>query len=166
MENFPLQNLSDQDLETLSFLQKQIMQDGKVSKRLHLVDVFGYDVKFSYHVIRLLSEIEEILTDHNLTLDRSDRREMLKSIRRGEWTLPQIREWFTQKEKELDALYQKSTLRHSPDEAAIKQLLLNVLESHYGSLDKAIVVSDDVSLRNALRDISDTVSKYKKLIPE
>jgi hypothetical protein len=67
-------------------------------------------------------------------------------------------------EKELDILYQKSTLRHSPDEDAIKQLLLNILETHFGSLDKAIVVSDDVSLRNALKDISETVEKYRKFL--
>jgi len=133
-------------------------------KRALRTKLHGFDTKFAYHVVRLVSEAEEILTDHTITLDRYDRREMLKDIRKGNWTFQQIRDWFTNKEKELDSLYQKSTLRHSPDEAAIKQLLLNILESHYGSLDKAIVVSDDVALTNALKDISDTVSKYQKLI--
>lgn len=133
-------------------------------KRAINTKLFGYDTKFLYHVVRLIGEAEEILTDHDLTLDRKDRREMLKDIRKGNWTLQQIRDWFTNKEKELDILYQNSTLRHSPDEDAIKQLLLNILETHFGSLDKAIVVSDDVSLRNALKDISETVEKYKKFI--
>ena len=123
--------------------------------------IYGYDTV--YHV-RLLLEAEEILTDHTLTLDRYDRREMLKDIRKGNWTFQQVREWFTNKEKELDALYHKSTLRHSPDEAAVKQLLLNILEAHYGSLDKAIIVSDDIALKNALQDISRTVEKYKRFI--
>ncbi len=133
-------------------------------KRCINTKIHGYDTKFAYHVVRLISEAEEILTDHTLTLDRYDRREMLKDIRKGNWSFQQIRDWFSNKEKELDSLYQKSNLRHSPDEATIKQLLLNILESHYSSLDKAIVISDDVALKNALRDISSTVYKYQKLL--
>lgn len=133
-------------------------------KRALNTKLFGFDVKFAYHVVRLVSEAEEILTDHTLTLDKYDRREMLKDIRAGNWTFQQIRDYFVCKEKELDKLYQASTLRHSPDEAAIKQLLLNILESHYGNLEKAVVVSDDVALSNALKDISSTVAKYQNLI--
>lgn len=133
-------------------------------KRALNTKLFGYDVKFAYHIIRLLSEVEEILTDHTLTLDRYDRREMLKDIRAGNWSLQQIRDYFVNKEKELDKLYQSSTLRHSPDESAIKQLLLNILESHYGNLEKAVVVSDNAALNNALQDISMTVAKYQNLI--
>lgn len=133
-------------------------------KRAINTKIYGFDVKFAYHVVRLVSEAEEILTDHTLTLDKYDRREMLKDIRAGNWTFQQIRDYFVSKEKELDKLYQSSTLRHSPDESAIKQLLLNILESHYGSLEKAVVVSDDVALSNALKDISATVAKYQNLI--
>lgn len=132
--------------------------------RAERTKIFGFDTKFAYHVVRLLSEAEEILTDHTLTLDKYDRREMLKDIRKGNWTFQQIRDWFTSREQELDKLYPASTLRHSPDEAAVKQLLLNILEAHYGSLDKAIVVSDDVALKNALQDISRTVEKYKRFM--
>lgn len=132
--------------------------------RAERTKIYGYDTKFAYHAARLASEAEEILTDHTLTLDRYDRREMLKDIRKGNWTLQQVRDWFVSKEKELDVLYQKSTLRHSPDEAAIKRLLLNVLESHYGSLEKAVVVSDDVSLRLALGEIAALVDKHRRLL--
>jgi uncharacterized protein len=133
-------------------------------KRALNTKLFGYDVKFAYHIVRLVGECEEILTDHTLTLDRYDRREMLKDIRAGNWSLQQIRDYFVNKEKELDKLYQSSTLRHSPDESAIKQLLLNILESHYGNLEKAVVVSDNAALNNALQDISMTVAKYQNLI--
>jgi uncharacterized protein len=133
-------------------------------KRALNTKLFGFDVKFAYHVVRLVSEAEEILTDHTLTLDKYDRREILKDIRAGNWTFQQIRDYFVNKEKELDKLYQSSTLRHSPDESAIKQLLLNILESHYGNLEKAVVVSDNAALNNALQDISMTVAKYQNLI--
>ena len=38
-------------------------------KRKELVDKYGYDIKFAYHVVRLLNEVEQILTEHNLDLE-------------------------------------------------------------------------------------------------
>ncbi|MHA1962735.1 MAG: nucleotidyltransferase domain-containing protein [Candidatus Thorarchaeota archaeon] len=107
-------------------------------KRRPLVEKYGYDVKFAYHLLRLFLECEQILEEHTLDLERHG--EILKSVRRGEWSLEQIKGWAGQKEKHLDDLYHSSTLRHSPDEDAIKQLLLDCLEHHYGDLSKAIVV--------------------------
>jgi hypothetical protein len=104
------------------------------------VEKFGYDCKFAYHVCRLMAEVEQILSEGTIDLQRN--REQLKSIRRGEWSEEQIAEYFTKKEGELETLYVNSKLRHSPDEAAIKQLLLDCLEEHYGSLDNCVKVQE------------------------
>lgn len=112
-----------------------------VGKRAELVEQFGYDVKFAYHVVRLLLEAEMILVEHDLDLERH--REQLKSIRRGEWTEEQLREWAQTKEKHLEEVYNKSDLRHSPDEPLIKALLIQCLEHHYGNLEKAVVVAGE-----------------------
>lgn len=106
------------------------------SKRAANVEEFGFDVKFGYHVVRLLDEIEQILTLGDLDLQRD--RERLKAIRRGEWTLEQVKAFFVTKEKELESAYAASTLPHGPDEASIKALLLECLEAHYGSLHAAV----------------------------
>ena len=108
------------------------------SKRAADIEAHGFDVKFAYHVVRLLDEVEQILTTGDIDLQRS--REVLKAIRRGEWTAEQVREFFAQKEKALEAAYDNSKLPHSPDEAQIKTLLLSCLEAHYGSLTDAVVV--------------------------
>lgn len=105
----------------------------------------GYSTKFAYHVVRLIDEIEQILTEHDIDLTRN--REQLKAIRRGEWTKEEIREYFNTKEKQLEQAYLDSTLRHKPDEKAIKTLLLNCLEHHYGSLDGCINVTESEGLR-------------------
>lgn len=104
--------------------------------RKEMIEKYGYDVKFGYHVVRLLNEIEQIMTECDLDLERN--REQLKSIRRGEWKLEDIEIYFSNKERELEKLYTESKLRYSPDEGAIKQLLLQCLEHHYGSLDKCV----------------------------
>jgi len=101
----------------------------------------GYSTKFAYHVVRLLSEIEMILVEGDLDLTRN--REQLKSIRRGEWKKEEIREYFNEKEKSLEEMYLSSSLQYKPNEKIIKQLLIDCLEHHYGSLDGCISVSKD-----------------------
>jgi len=106
------------------------------SARYEMVQKFGFDVKFAYHIVRLLGEIEQILIEGDLDLERN--REQLKSIRRGEWKHEQIIDYFETKEKSLEELYTKSNLPHSPNEERIKTILLECLEMHYGSLDEAV----------------------------
>lgn len=117
----------------------------------------GYDTKFGYHLVRLILQAEQILVEHDLDLERN--REILKSIRRGEWELPRLKDFFVQKEKTLEDVYLKSTLRMVPDEPAIKSLLVDCLEHHYGSLEKIIVRpsrSDDLWL-----DLQNLLEKYR-----
>ncbi len=121
------------------------------SKRYEDIKKHKMDAKFAYHVVRLLDEAEQILTLGDIDLQRD--RERLKAIRRGEWTAEQVREFFTQKEKALEQAYAESKLPHSPDEAKIKQLLLNCLEAHYGSLSEAVVTPTNE--RELLRQIKE-----------
>lgn len=121
------------------------------------IEKYGFDVKFAYHLIRLADECEQILTVHDLDLENN--KEQLKAIRRGEWTLEQVEEHFTAKERQLEILYNTSTLRHSPDEDAIKAVLLNCLECHYGSLDGAI--RREVSVDKLVQDVQDVIDRYK-----
>lgn len=125
------------------------------SKREKTVQEHGWDLKFGYHVVRLLDEAEQILTTGDLDLERS--REVLKAIRRGEWSFEQVKDYFQRREKELEDAYAQSSLPHKPDEAKIKELLLNCLEEHYGSLQGAIV-TEDAAVR-ALRQIREILDR-------
>ncbi len=111
----------------------------KDSKRYWMVEKYGYDIKFAYHVVRLCLEAEQILETGDLDIRRDS--ELIKSIRRGEWTEEQVRKFFTDSEESMRKLYDESTaVPHSPNEDAIKELLLNCLEEHYGSLADAVHV--------------------------
>jgi predicted nucleotidyltransferase len=129
-------------------------------KRRELVEKYGYDVKFAYHVVRLLNEVEQLLTEGDLDLERN--REQLKSIRRGEWSEHDVYAYFTSKEKELETAYTNSKLPHSPDEKRIKQLLLDVLEQHYGTLEGAVVVVDPAV--KALREMEEVLARYRAAV--
>jgi len=125
------------ECETFISLYNRVYQSGKPTKRMDAIAKHGYDVKFAYHIVRLLNEVEQILVEHDLDIQRN--REQLKSIRRGDWTLEQLETYFEEKELELEKIYLSSTLRHSPDEEGIKKLLMECLEMHYGSLEKCVV---------------------------
>ena len=125
-------------------------------KRKELMDKYGYDTKFAYHVVRLINEIEQILTEGDLDLERN--REQLKEIRRGGWSEDKIIEYFNRKERELETLYTESDLQYKPDEQKIKQLLLKCLEMHYQSIDNCVKILGKEEV--ALREIKGVLDKY------
>lgn len=98
--------------------------------------------KYAYHAVRLLDEAEQILSQRDLELGRNT--DSLLAIREGEWTLEDVQSYFESKEAQLQELYDNSdVLPYSPDEDAIKSLLLDCLEEHYGSLNGCVVRDTD-----------------------
>jgi len=118
-------------------------------KRKEDVEKYGFDIKYAYHLVRLLNEIEQILIEGDLDVQRN--REQLKAIRRGGMSLEEIESYFSKKEQDLESLYASSHLQNKPDYKKIKKLLLECLEMHYGNLDSVIHVPDKAEL--ALQEI-------------
>ena len=133
----------------------RIKNPDEESVRFDMVQKYGFDVKFAYHVVRLLNEVEQIMVEHDLDLMKNN--EQLKAIRNGEWKIEQIEQYFYDKEKSLEHVYSTSTLRHRPDEDQIKRILLECLEEYYGSLDGAVETVDQY--KAMLRQIQQIVSK-------
>ena len=125
-------------------------------KRKALVDEHGYDVKFAYHVVRLLDEVEQLLLHHDMDLRRNA--EQLKAIRRGEWSLIQLEDYFKSKEADLERVYLESTLPDKANPDVIRQLLTDCLEQHFGSL--SAVVSQQNTAELALNDIQAVLKRY------
>ena len=131
-----------------------------IGKRRETIEQFGYDVKFGYHVARLLCQCEQILLEGDLDLRRS--REQLKAIRRGEFSQADLESWAAAKERQLEQVYHESKLPAQPDQEQIRELLLNCLEAHYGNLD-ACITRIDPAIR-ALREIRDIIEGARKWI--
>lgn len=140
-----------------AFQQLNKLKRKPEGKRVELVEKFGFDVKFAYHIVRLLNEVEQILEEGDLDLIRS--KEQLKSIRRGEWTEQQIRDHFESRVKTLEKLYADSKLPHGPDETEIKSLLIRCLKRHYGDLGPDAIVNPDAAVSD-LRRIKAITDKW------
>jgi predicted nucleotidyltransferase len=128
-----------------------IKQPKTGSKRYEDIKEHGYDCKFLYHVVRLLLEAEQLLQTGDMNLQKD--KDFLKAVRRGEWTEEKVRQFFADKEKYLEELYEKSPLPWGPDEEKIKSLLISALEHHYGSLSGIIHVES--KLESAMQQIRD-----------
>ena len=127
-----MKSLNSENNKKLTELYRKVTQSGKISKRVELIDKYGYDIKFAYHTVRLLNEVEQIMSSGDLDLEQN--REQLKSIRRGDWTFSEIEWHFKRKEEELEELYNKCSLPYSAPEDKIKKILLECLEMKFGSL--------------------------------
>ncbi len=125
-------------------------------KRQESINLYGYDVKHAYHVVRLACEAEQILVEGDLDLERN--REQLKAIRRGEWSLEYLERWFQEKERQLEQLAADSPLPAKPPEAQIKALLMSCLEHHYGSL--ATVVQREVGVPQLLAEMQQVIDRF------
>ncbi|MBM4091254.1 MAG: nucleotidyltransferase [Planctomycetes bacterium] len=132
------------------------------SKRHELREQFGFDVKFAYHVVRLLSECEQILAEGDLDLQEKGRREHMKAIRRGDVSEEDIRKWAADKERQLEQLYHDSSLPAVPNIREVKRLLVHCLEQHYGSLADCITQPDEAL--QALREVQQVLDRHARLL--
>ena len=112
--------------------------------------------KFAYHVVRLLDEVEQLLVHHDMDLRRNA--EQLKSIRRGEWSLIQLEDYFKSKETDLEKVYHDSTLPDKASPDVIRQLLMDCLEQHFGTLGAVVTQQNAAEL--ALKDIQAVLKRY------
>jgi hypothetical protein len=141
----------------------RIDQSGVRTKRLVGIQKYGYDVKFATHLVRLLEEVQQILEEGDLDITRNS--SLLKTIRSGGWSQDQVNEYFDNKMKVLESVYEKSTLPHKPREPEIKNLLIDCIQGHYGSdvIEKSVNLSSSV-VQNIwkLKDIIDDITKGLK----
>jgi uncharacterized protein len=128
--------------------------------RAELVGEHGFDTKFAYHVVRLILEVEQILIEGDIDLQRDN--EQLKAIRRGDWTEDYLRQWFSDRQSELEKVYAESKLPPAPDEARIRSLLVNCLEEHYGRLEDCVVEPDRAVA--ALRNVQAELERVRDLL--
>lgn len=124
-----LEHLTNEELTEYYTQYKRLIDLGS---RNEGSKIKGYDLKFGYHVVRLMLQCEIVLLEG--TLDLTRHREVYKSIRRGEWSKQKIQDFFGQKEADLETAYHDTKLPYKPDEEALKSLLLECLEMHYHSL--------------------------------
>jgi predicted nucleotidyltransferase len=104
-------------------------KNNRNQKRAALEDEHGYDTKHAMHLIRLLRMGVEIMRGEGVQVKRPDREELL-SIRNGGLSYETLVAMAQEYERQLDELYQTSSLPHAPDAEKVNRLMLDIYR-HY-----------------------------------
>ena len=144
-------------------------------KRQWMLDEYGYDVKMSYHVLRLADLLDQMLSgETNLDLMRN--KDECKAMRNGEWgTWEDFQKFSTEKFDILDnrAKSGDCKLPNQPRSTELRNILNSSIEEWYGSPDGQIVSNrqyvsaDDVydMLNNINKNVSKLVDMNGKPYP-
>ncbi len=97
--------------------------------RAKLEAQYGFDTKHGMHLIRLMRMCVEILSGKGVLVKRPDYSELL-DIRRGHYSYDNLIAEAEELEQLCDALYETSTLQHSPDVHKLNALCIRVVETH------------------------------------
>ena len=96
-----------------------------ITRRNGKVGIHG-NCKHAMHLVRLLKMCKEIMELGQVIVKRPDREELL-AIRNGAWTYEQLVGWAAQQDKEMQELYEKSTLPHTPDIKKLDDLCMELV---------------------------------------
>jgi predicted nucleotidyltransferase len=108
-------------------------------KRKQLVEKYGYDTKNAAHLIRLLRMGTEFLNTGELVVLRYDAPQLL-DIKRGLWTLDQVKKEAEYEFKRADAAFDRSVLPNTPDIKGIKVLVKVAIRAYIKGMDQDVYV--------------------------
>jgi uncharacterized protein len=103
---------------------------GKHGQRPELVENFGYDVKAASHAVRLATECIELMTVGFIRYPRPDA-DLLKTIKRGEWSLDRLCGYVSQLLTDLDLAVEYSRLPAKPDRVKVSTALVDAYTTFY-----------------------------------
>ena len=95
------------------------------AKRKALVDRFGFDPKNAAHLIRLYRMGAEFVETGVLNVYREDDREELLAVKRGEWSLAQVKSEAERLRSYMKAIKEQSLLPLEPDELIVEKWLVD-----------------------------------------
>jgi predicted nucleotidyltransferase len=98
-------------------------------KRRNLVVKHGYDTKNAAHLIRLLRMCVEFLADGEMRVYRTHDAEELKAIKRGEWSLEDVKALAEKLFEDARIARDASPLPYGPDHRAISDLVADIATS-------------------------------------
>jgi uncharacterized protein len=101
-------------------------------KRKAMVRKYQYDVKNAAHLIRLLRMGAEFLETGTLNVYRTSDADELKVIKRGGWSLEQVKTEAERLFSGIEAARQRSPLKPVPDQLAAHTLLIELHRANIG----------------------------------
>lgn len=114
----------------LKALQKNTFKGYMGEKRKALVEKIGYDSKNASHLIRLLRMGKEIMKTNKIIVYRPDAEELI-DIKKGKWTLEQVKDEAEKLFSETDDAFNNTSLPKDVDWDFINDLCCSIVQKHF-----------------------------------
>lgn len=101
----------------------------KFTNRSELILKYGFDTKFASHLIRLLHEAKDLLTEHEIVFPLKNASHIL-DIKNGNYTIKEIIQEADDLEAELDSLKETSTLQKKPDFNKVENIVIEIMKEY------------------------------------
>ena len=99
----------------------------KYGQRTRYIQEYGYDLKFSSHLFRLHYEGLQLLEEGKLDLPfTGEKQQFMIDIKNGKYSLYFLISKYEELKPSLEIAYEKTKLRHSPDDKAISKLQMKM----------------------------------------
>lgn len=116
----------------VSQMKKIESKNPQNEKRRLLIEKYGYDTKFTYHLCRLMLECHQILLLNDLDLRKHYK--FLLAVKDGYFkNIDEIKKWFEGWKKDLDKLYETSKIQKTTDDIKLGILLNECIEEFHGN---------------------------------
>lgn len=103
------------------------LKGGTHTNRPELIETYGFDTKFAYHMIRLGTQGIELMRTGKLTLPMHDGdRRLMMNIRTGQYSKEYVVAWAEDLKKELDEAIEESGLPERPDRDWANQFMVDL----------------------------------------
>jgi hypothetical protein len=99
------------------------------AKRKELVERYGYDCKNAAHSVRLLRMGIEFLETGELNVYRTADADAIRAIKRGQWTLDQVKQEVDRLSDRIARARDRSALPSEPDTALAEKLLIEITQA-------------------------------------
>jgi predicted nucleotidyltransferase len=107
---------------------------GKKGQRTEIEAKYGYDVKAAMHILRLLYECKELVTQGRITMPRPER-DLLIRVRTGEYSMEKVVAMARKQFAECEQAAKASSLPEKIDRTAISKLLAESYRTSWSTND-------------------------------
>jgi len=108
------------------------------AKRKELVERYGYDCKNAAHSVRLLRMGIEFLETGEMHVYRTTDADEIRAIKRGLWTLDQVKQEADRLSDRIAAARDNSPLPHEPDTDLAEKLLIDITQTIWSQSDSRV----------------------------
>jgi hypothetical protein len=114
----------------------QTWKKNRNPERAKLEEKFGYDTKHASHLIRLISEGEELLLNGTITFPRPDAKYLLE-IRSGALSYDQLYREMEVYEEKFEMYYKTSKLPDKPNSLGVDSLCISINKTYLKGMENA-----------------------------